>query len=183
MPGSDGTSVRAATLLDAALLAWAQADYAAEQQLAEAAVAAFAAAGDARGSARALGDLAAANCNAGAYTVARDLAQQVLGTQPDQHHRTYWRALMVLGSCARDEGDFASAARYYHQALDRTRLAGDGEWMGHALGCLGWMAFYAGDSQDARTWHEQALELREARGQPRDIGVSLTGLGDRKSVV
>src|SRR5262249_31165708 len=120
MAGSDGTSVRAATLLDAALLAWAQADYAAEQQLAEAAVAAFSAAGDVSGSARALADLAAANCNAGAYTVARELSEQVLATQPDRHHRTYWRALMVLGSCARDEADFATAARYYHQVLDHT---------------------------------------------------------------
>ncbi|MBV9131141.1 MAG: helix-turn-helix domain-containing protein [Chloroflexi bacterium] len=176
VPGSDGTSVRAAALLDAALLAWAQADYAAEQQLAEAAVAAFGAAGDASGSAQALADLAAANCNAGAYALARELAQRVLATQPDQHRRPYWRALMVLANSARDEADFGTAARYYHQVLARAQRAGDGEWVGHALGCLGWMAFYAGDTQDARAWHGQALEVRRARGQRREIAVSLTGL-------
>jgi predicted ATPase/DNA-binding XRE family transcriptional regulator len=177
LPGTDATSVRAAALLDCALMAWAQADYATEQQLAEAAVVAYREAGDPAGSARALADLAAANVNAGIYAVARELARQVLAAQPDKRCRSYWRALMVLGSCARDEGDFESAAQYYQQVVDHTRRAGDGEWMGHALGCLGWMAFFAGDMPAARRWQQEALELRQARGQLREIAVTLTGLG------
>lgn len=171
------TSARTSALLGAAMLAWGQGEYPAQERLAGEALLLARAKADDVAIAEALSALGAAAFQRGAYDDARLLLEEALSLfrASDQRLGITW-TLMRLAAVARDRGAFGEAEHLYDEALQLRRAASDRTGVAHILSNLGWLAFYAGDRARARAMQEESLAIRRAGDNPREIAISLMAL-------
>ena len=88
------------------------------------------------------------------------------------------RALVALGHCESDLGDYEIARRYYTEALDAARNAGNEPLTVVALRNIGGALGEMDDIADARRVTEESLRLARELGLHYDVGAALTNLGE-----
>lgn len=69
------------------------------------------------------------------------------------------RCWLALGNAAVEEDDFAEAQRCYEQSLEKGRLSRDPDRIAAALTNIATLAIYRGQTDAARKWIEEALDL------------------------
>ncbi len=86
--------------------------------------------------------------------------------------------LMELGLVQQSRGDYAAAERYYIQALDDLRSAGNSLWQGNVLNNLGYLQHLRGDYETAASTFEKAIQHSHLSGSPRLAAYAYTDIGD-----
>ena len=85
-------------------------------------------------------------------------------------------ALNNLGVACIDRGELAQADSYYERALRLFQEVDDPHGVSTALANSGWLAYYEGDFERARTNLSAALTFYRTSGSARNEGITLRGL-------
>jgi len=162
---------RAAGIHGAALLAWAEGDYAAASSMFEQALELYRELAD---------DLGVANCLSGFGHVAREsgnfAAAESYFTQSLEHNRRaasrFGEAgnMINLGQIAGQLGDLAKARELLHAASELNKELGNEAWESVSLSALAVVAAAMGDFDAARVYCEQTLAINRRLG--RRVGVA-----------
>lgn len=172
------TAERAATLQGAGNLAHSQADYRAAEGYHTEALRIRRELGDVRGAGRSLGSLAKAALNLGDIARAERLFSEALAANReagDQHAET--ATLINYGILLGGQGEHKGAKSLFEAARRLCLVTGNQRMLLYAVSCLATEAYYAGEYEDARRRHLEALRTCRALGDRINIAYTLEGLG------
>jgi predicted ATPase/DNA-binding SARP family transcriptional activator len=175
-PGA--TASRASALEGAALLAWAQGDYASSYALADESLVIRRALEDEVGAAASLVILGQTVRSLGDYVRARAFTQESLDIRQRLGDiQGIGESLNQLGNVALREGDAARARALYQEGLGFRREGGSRWDVAASLNNLGTVALRQGDTMAAQRYHEESLALKRSLGDSRGLAASLNNLG------
>lgn len=86
-------------------------------------------------------------------------------------------SLNLLGSVAREQGNYQACAALHGEALEAFSELGDRWGAGHAMQMLGLAAWLSGDFAGATTWSTRSLAVFEELGDKERIAWATTDLG------
>jgi non-specific serine/threonine protein kinase len=168
---------RAAALYGAASLAGIQHDHGEALELIAASVALWRLAGDQRGLAASLAELAMHARHVGDLAGARRASEEALAIYAESPDPWGQRlALGVLGWVAEAEGDRVGAERWLQQSLAAARAAKSPVDIALQLNNLGILALRRGDMREAEARHGEALLLGREVNAREPMACSLEGL-------
>jgi predicted ATPase/class 3 adenylate cyclase len=170
-------TTRARALLAKGVLVRNQGDYVRAHKLAARALLLFEAAGDKRGIAGALNDLAAVAQERGDDDEAAELVERSLSLFREVgDRRGIASALTNRGLDAWERRDLATAKRCFDESLAEYRALGDERGQAVAFGNLGEVAHSRGEYEKAKTLYEQSLAIRRSLGDKRGVAMALCNL-------
>ncbi len=177
---SDGgsTTARAKAAYGAAVLAFAQGDYAQAEALCRESLAQYRLSGDTLGMALSLNVLGSVARNRADYDQTTQLLVESLAHSRQSGHK--WalaETLNILGIMVRAQRDHGRAKALLEESLALWRELGDKWGLAFALGSLGVVARFQGDYARARALHEESLALRRELGDKYTLAISLGSLG------
>ena len=108
----------------------------------------------------------------------RELIERALALQaPSEADALRANAMLGAGQLAQNNGDVASAGRYFAEVLAIRRRLGDKSGEARALADLGWLAWRRCDFVDARRRSEECLSLARGIGSDGIAALALGNLG------
>jgi predicted ATPase/class 3 adenylate cyclase len=162
----------------AAVLAFAQGDYARADALARESLEDQRARRDHIGTALSLNVAGTVARNRGDYQQAAALLEESLALSRQANQQ--WamaEALNILGVIARRQRDLNRAKMLLEESLALWRQLGDKWGLAFVLGHLGVVARYQGNYERSRLLHAESLALRRELGDMRDTALALVSLG------
>jgi predicted ATPase/class 3 adenylate cyclase len=134
-------------------------------------------AGDIRGVAWSLGNLANVSSDRGNYEQAKDLYEEGLALSRELDGAELLGAFLInLGYESLLEGEPERAIALNEEAAELYRKRGLRDGLQHALGNLGWATLLRGDYERAETLHKQSLRVSQDLGDKMVASDSLEGL-------
>jgi tetratricopeptide (TPR) repeat protein len=177
-PGaSERAHLRAEVLGVASVMAFHQGDYTSMPLLDKERLELYTRAGDNRGMASALTQLARAAVAEGDYTSAHSLLEQTLAVRREIGIKSgISHALAEMGALARCEGDYELARSHYAESLAFARESGEKLHIAWQLLNLGHVAHHERDYKQATRLLSEGLVLFQQIREPRGIANCLYGL-------
>src|SRR5207237_6116930 len=169
---------RARALLAAGVLADAQLDSGAADELTNRSFEMHRQLEDKQGMATALNALAFQTSRRGDYAQARSYIEKVLLLWKELGAREIVLGLSNLASIARRQGDFATARATYEGVIEAFQSSGDARGIACALNGLGEVARAEGDYAGARHYYERSLAGLRQIDNRWEIASVLRDLGD-----